>query len=79
MPWLDVIWTDENEAHITANGVSCEEVEHVLRNSIGAGFSRSSGRPFVIGYTPAGERLMVVFEECDAVSVYPITAYFIED
>ena len=27
MPWFDVIWTDENEAHLRANKVSPEEAD----------------------------------------------------
>ena len=29
----------------------------------------------VFGYTSAGRRLAVVYEQVDAVTVYPITAY----
>ena len=78
MPWVDVIWTDENETHITDAGVSMADVEHVIRNPVGSGVSRSSGRPFVVGYTPAERKIIVVYEELDAITVYPITAYELE-
>jgi hypothetical protein len=39
--------------------------------------SRSSGRPVAFGWTPAGERIAVVFEEMseDPKMVYPVCAY----
>lgn len=56
MPWVDVIWTDQNEAHVAENGLEVADVEHVIRNPIGSGVSRSSARPFAVGYTPQGGR-----------------------
>jgi hypothetical protein len=53
MPWIDVFWTDENEAHLRPNKVSRAEAEHVIRNPIGYDASESSGRPIVFGYTTA--------------------------
>jgi uncharacterized DUF497 family protein len=79
MPWIDIIWTDENEAHIIDGGMSMADVEHVIHHSVGGGVSRSSGRPFVVGYAPGGRGILVVYEEIDAITVYPITAYFLED
>lgn len=75
MAWIDVIWTDENEAHIAGHGLGTADVEHVLRNAIDSGTSRASGRPFVIGYAPTGRRIMVIYEEVDAITVYPVTAF----
>lgn len=79
MPWVDVLWTGENEAHIAENGVRVGDAEHVIRNPVGSGVSRSSGRPFVVGYTPDERKIIVVYEEIDAMTVYPITAYELED
>lgn len=79
MPWVDVVWTDENEAHIRESGVGLADVEHVIRNPVGSGISRSSGRPFVVGYTPDQRAIIVVYEEIDAMTVYPITAYELGD
>jgi len=79
MPWVDVIWTDENEAHIAEHDLTPAEVEHVLRNPIDAGLSRKHGRPFVVGYTPQGRRVLVAYEEVDQLTVYPITAFPLED
>jgi hypothetical protein len=36
---------------------------------------RSSGQPVVFGDTSTGRRLMVVYEEIDGDTVYPVTAY----
>ena len=41
--------------------------------------SRSSGRPVVAGYTPDGRLIFVVYEEIDDVTVYPVTAYEVEE
>lgn len=79
MPWVDVIWTRENEAHMADAGVHPADAEEVLRNPIGSGVSRSSGRPFVVGYTSDERKIIVVYEEIDALTVYPITAYALED
>ena len=37
--------------------------------------SRSSGRPVIFGDTSTGRHLMVVYEEIDSDTVYPVTAY----
>lgn len=79
MSWIDVIWTDENETHVVANGVMMSDAERVIRNPVGGGVSRSSGRPFVVGYTSNERKIIVVYEEIDAITVYPITAYELRD
>lgn len=40
-----------------------------------ADISRSSGRPVVFGDTSTGRHLLVLYEEIDADTVYPVTAY----
>ena len=79
MPWIDVIWTEENVQHIRGHGVTPAEVEQVLADPIGRDLSESTGRPIVLGYTNAGRRLAVVYEEIDSMTVYPVTAYEIEE
>jgi uncharacterized DUF497 family protein len=64
-----------NVQHCAEHGVTPEEVEEVLQNASDADFSRSSGRPVVFGDTTTGKHLIVVYEEIDADTVYPITAY----
>ena len=79
MPWVDVIWTPQNRRHVEEAGIEPEEVEQVMRNPVGSGVSRSSGRPFVVGYTAEDRKIIVVYEPIDAMTVYPITAYLLED
>lgn len=74
-----MLWTAQNEAHVQANGVGIADVEHVIRNPVGSGISRSSGRPFVVGYAQGQRTIIVVYEEIDAMTVYPIAAYVLEE
>jgi hypothetical protein len=39
------------------------------------GTSQSSGRPYVFGFTPSGEYIIVIFEEPQSGVAYPVTAY----
>ena len=41
--------------------------------------SRSSGRPVAIGTTSTGRTILVVYEEIDEDTVYPVTAYDLEE
>ncbi len=80
MPYQDIIWDlddepDGNVQHCGEHGVTKEDVEEVLQNATDADVSRSSGRPVVFGDTDAGRHLMVVYEEIDLDTVYPVTAY----
>jgi uncharacterized DUF497 family protein len=82
MPWFELIWEwdeeDGNVAHIAEHGVSPEDVEEVFENPVRYEKSRSSGRPMVFGYTSDGRRIAVVYEELDATTLYPVTAYEVE-
>ena len=80
MAFHAIIWDlddepDGNVQHCGEHGVSTEEVEEVLQNVTDADVSRSSGRPVAFGDTDAGRQLMVVYEEIDEDTVYPVTAY----
>jgi uncharacterized DUF497 family protein len=66
---------DGNVQHCASHGVTKEEVEAVFRNVTDEDVSRSTGRPVVFGDTSAGRHLMVVYDEIDMKTVYPITAY----
>ncbi|HZU34784.1 MAG TPA: DUF4258 domain-containing protein [Gemmataceae bacterium] len=82
MPWYDVIWNYEtggNVEHIAEHGLSPEDVEAVICNPLEKSTSRSSGRPVVTGYTPDGRLIFVVYEERDDDTVYPVTAYEVEE
>jgi hypothetical protein len=63
-----------NVRHCAEYGVTKEEVEEVFQNAKDADISRSSGRPVVFGDTSTARHLMV-YEEIDADTVYPLTAY----
>jgi hypothetical protein len=54
-------------------------VEYVLNHPVRRSKSRSSGRPMVFGYTPSGEYVVVIFEQIDRTTVYPITAFPVEE
>jgi hypothetical protein len=56
-----------------------EDVEHVLCNPRKTGVSRSSGRPMAFGYTEWGNYIGVVYEQVDENTVYPITAFELEE
>ncbi|HSB72573.1 MAG TPA: hypothetical protein VLT62_24870 [Candidatus Methylomirabilis sp.] len=79
MPVGSIIWDldddpDGNVWHCAEHDVTKEEVEEVLENPTDTDISRSSGRPVVFGDPRTGRHLMVVYEEIDAETVYPVTA-----
>lgn len=61
-----------NVQHCAEHGVTPEEV---FRNATDADIRRSTSQPVVFGETSMGRHLMVVYEEIDADTVYPVTAY----
>ncbi len=80
MPFDAIIWDldddpEGNVMHCADHGITKEEVEEVFENATDADVSRSSSRPVVFGDTNAGRHLMVVYDEIDEDTVYPITAY----
>ena len=78
MPWYDIIWNDEpggNVDHIAQHGLALEDVEAVICDPLEQTTSRTTGRPVVTGYTADGRLILVVYEEIDDVTVYPVTAY----
>jgi uncharacterized DUF497 family protein len=82
MPWYDVIWSYEpggNVEYIAQHGITPEDVEAVVCNPLATTRSRSSKRPVATGYTSDGRLILVVYEEIDETTVYPITAYEIDE
>lgn len=80
MPAVLIWWDLEDDPegnvnHIAEHGVTQEEVEEVLRNPTDRDKSRTTGYPVVFGVTSSGRHIIVVFEEIDADTVYPITAF----
>lgn len=81
MFYYDIIWNPEpdgNIAHIAEHDLTPEEVEEVLFNPVSRDVSRSSGRPIIHGFTADGRYVLVVYEQIDKDTIYPITAYEVE-
>ena len=69
-------------AHIAQNDLTPEDVNAVLMDPVEIGTigtSRSSKRPIAFGYTPDGRYICVVYEEIDEYTLYPVTAFEVED
>jgi hypothetical protein len=84
MGYTTIIWDlDEDPAgnvqHIAEHDLTKEEVEEVLADPERRGKSRSSGLPIVFGTTSTGRFIAVIFQEIDADSAKPVTAYDIEE
>jgi hypothetical protein len=77
MHWTQIIWDDlpdGNVEHVEAHDLTTDDVDYVLENYESKSVSRSSGRPYVFGYTPDGRYITVVYEE-DNGALIPVTAY----
>jgi hypothetical protein len=84
MGYLTVIWDldddpEGNVQHIAEHDLTKEEVEEVLGDPERRGTSRSSGLPVVFGSTTTGRHIAVVFQEIDADTAKPVTAFDIEE
>ena len=80
--WLQIIWNEEpggNVEHVEEHSLTTEDVEAVLLSPERSGKSRSSGQPCVFGYTPDGSYIIVIYEQIDEDTVYPVTAYEIPE
>ena len=80
MAYDSIIWDldddpDGNVQHCAQHGVTKEEVEEAFENVIDTDVSRSSGRPVIFGETNSGRHIVVVYEEVDPDTVYPVTAF----
>jgi hypothetical protein len=82
VPYFDVIWNSEpggNVEHIAEHDLTPEDIEDVLFDPAERDRSRSSGLPIVFGFTSGGRYIAVVYEQIDASTVYPVTAYEVEE
>jgi uncharacterized DUF497 family protein len=70
---------DGNVQHIAEHGLTKADVEEVLFGVHELDTSHSSGRPIALGFSSAGEYICVVFDWVDDDTVYPVTAYFLDD
>jgi len=68
-----------NVRHIAEHGLTKEEIEDVLCGVHELDTSRTSGRPIAFGFSSTGAYVCVVFEWVDDETVYPITAYPLEN
>jgi hypothetical protein len=80
MAYLTIIWDEDdnpdgNVEHIARHGLTTNEVEHVIENAEAESVSQSSGLPCVFGFTPSGDYIIVVFDQVDEDTIYPVTAY----
>jgi uncharacterized DUF497 family protein len=80
MGYVRIIWDDEgnrdgNVQHIAEHGLTVEDVEYVLENPTDESMSRSTNRPCCFGYTPSGDYIIVHYDQIDADTIYPVTAY----
>lgn len=82
MPYFEIVWNDEpggNVEHIAEHGLTPEDVEEVLFRPLDRDVSRSTGLPIVFGFTPDGRYILVVYEQVDEITIYPVTAYEVEE
>ncbi len=80
MEFLRILWDDEerqdgNVQHIAEHGFTVEDVEYVLENPTEEAVSSSTGRPCCFGYTRGGEFIIVLYDQIDEDTIYPVTAY----
>ena len=84
MGYMTIIWDldddpDGNVQHIAEHDLTKEKVEDVLADPEGRGTGRSSGLPVAFGTTFTGRYIAVVFQEVDADTAKPVTAYDLEE
>ena len=73
-----IIWNEEpggNVEHVEGHGLTVEDVECVLASPEREDTSRTSGQPCVFGYALDGTYIIVVYEQVDDDTVYPVTVY----
>lgn len=79
-----IAWDDEddprgNVRHIADNGLTIEDVEHVLHDRASQPtVSRTTGRPAGKGTTATGKEIVVVYEILETrpvIVIRPVTAY----
>ena len=80
MRFFHVIWDDDEEPegnvqHIAEHGLTVGDIEYVLENPTAEGTSAGTGRPCCFGYTPGCDFIIVVYEQVNDETIYPVTAY----
>jgi hypothetical protein len=80
MWYVRTIWDEDddpdgNVQHIAEHGLTVEDVEYVIQNSSSESRSRSTDRPCCFGYTASGDYIIVIYEQPDDDTIYPVTAF----
>jgi hypothetical protein len=75
MAFYNFLWTDEIVEHVAEHDVTQDDFESVVCNPIRRGISRSSGLPAAWAYTENGRYIIAIYEEIDAITILPVTAY----
>ena len=85
MNFVNIIWDldddpNGNVQHVAEHGLTPNEIEDVLLDpESDLSISPSSGRPAAFGFTASGRYIMVVYEIIDPETVYPVTAYEVQE
>lgn len=82
MAWFDLVWDYEaggNVEHVAQHGLTVEDVQNAIFEAIDEAQSRSSDRRVFRGFALDGRPIVVVAEMLDAITIYPVTAYEIEE
>ena len=79
MPFYFFMWDGENEQHLAEHDISIEEFEEIVSHPDVEDISRRTGRPMAFGMTSSGKYIACVFEFLDDTTVYPVTAYEVDN
>jgi hypothetical protein len=82
MPFYEIIWNEEpggNVEHIAEHDLTPEDIEEVILNPVGRDVSRTSRLPILFGFSLDGRYILVVYEQIDDATIYPVTAYEVEE
>ena len=79
VPYVKFNWTDEIIEHLAEHGISRDEFEDVVCHPESKCLSRSTELPAAWGHTADGRYIMAVYEQIDAITVLPITAYEVNE
>jgi len=77
---VTIIWDldDDDEGnvqHIAEHGIEKDDIALVFAGPISSSTSDSSRRPMVFGYTIDNRYIVVIYEQIDEDTVYPVTAF----
>lgn len=78
MPHFEFIWTDGNVEHLADNGLTPEDAEAAMTKPESTFWSKSTQRNGVRGRAMDGRRIAVIYEEIDELTVFVVTAYYID-